>query len=69
MKVEQRLNKVNKDQVRLGWNDLRGGMHGSRRKDGDRKLENRVKKLFNAFKYDEMLIPQDYSRVDPHSEF
>ncbi|KAL7537656.1 hypothetical protein ACHAXR_007981 [Thalassiosira sp. AJA248-18] len=66
--VEQKLNKVNKDQVRLGWKDLRGGMHGSKRKDGDRILEGRIKNMFLAFIYDQMTIPLQYKTVDDHSE-
>ena len=50
-KVGKKLSKVNTNQVRLGWKDLRGGMHGSKRKDGDRVLEGRVKNLFIALRY------------------
>ena len=64
--VEQKLNKVNKDQVKLGWSDLRGGMHGSRREEGDRTLERQIKNLFRAFKYDESTVPL---QVDYESEF
>ena len=38
-------------QVRLVWKDLRGGIHGSKRKDGDRMLKGRVKNLFIALNY------------------
>lgn len=64
--VEQKLNKVNKDQVKLGWKDLRGGMHGSRREEGDRTLERQIKNLFRAFKYYESTVPL---QVDYESEF
>lgn len=67
-KVEHKLNKVNKNQVRLGWNDLRGGVHGSEREEGDRLLEGRVKNLFMAVMYDEMTVPLQYKPVGSHSE-
>ncbi|KAL7551078.1 hypothetical protein ACHAWF_015776 [Thalassiosira exigua] len=67
--VEQKLNKVNKNQVQLGWKDLWGGMHGSKRKDGDRALEGRVKNMFAAFKYDESTVPLEYKKPSPdHSD-
>lgn len=49
--VQQKLNKVNLDQVQLGWKDLRGGMHGSKRKKSD--LEKRVRNLYRVLGYDE----------------
>jgi hypothetical protein len=49
--VQQKLNKVNLDQVHLGWKDLRGGMHGSKRKKSD--LEKRVRNLYRVLGYDE----------------
>jgi hypothetical protein len=45
--VKQSLNKVNIDIVRLGWKDLRGGVHGNKRRNGD------VKNLYRALGYDE----------------
>lgn len=66
--VEKKLNKVNKNQVQLGWMDLRGGMHGSTRKKGDRILEGRVRNMFLALKYDEMTVPKQYKPVGAHSE-
>ena len=51
--VKQKLNKVNLDRVHLGWKDLRGGMHGSTRKNGDTQLEKRVRNLYRALGYDE----------------
>ena len=35
----------------LVWKDLRDGIHGSERKDGDRMLKGHVKNLFIALKY------------------
>lgn len=58
--VEKKLNKVNKDEVHLGWSDLLGGMHGSKRREGDRKLQDRIKNLFKEFGYDESAIPHQY---------
>jgi len=67
--VEKKLNRVNEGKVRLGWMDLRGGAHGSRRKGDDRTLERRVRKLFSSFGYDETTIPLEYHEpVDSHSE-
>lgn len=51
--VKQKLNKVNMDQVHLGWKDLRGGMHGSKRRNGDATLEKKVRNLYKALGYDE----------------
>ena len=51
--VKQTLNQVNLNQVHLGWKDLRGGMHGSKRKNGDTGLERRVKNLYRSLGYDE----------------
>jgi len=49
--MEQKENKVNKDQVQLDWEDLRGGQHGSRQDSGSRDLEKKVQALFHAFGY------------------
>ncbi|KAL3799753.1 hypothetical protein HJC23_010403 [Cyclotella cryptica] len=68
--VKQSLNKVNLDMVHLGWKDLRGGMHGSKRKNGDATLEKRVRNLFRALGYDESkeldvgVVPIKPSSVD-----
>ena len=51
--VKQSLNKVNIDMVRLGWKDLRGGVHGSKRRNGDATLEKKVRNLYRALGYDE----------------
>ena len=51
--VKKKLNKVNLDQVHLGWKDLQGGMHGSKKKKGDTHLEKRVRSLFVSLGYDE----------------
>jgi hypothetical protein len=51
--VKQQLNKVNLDQVHLGWRDLHGGMHGSKRKNGDTTLEKKVRNLYKVLGYDE----------------
>ncbi|EJK75571.1 hypothetical protein THAOC_02702 [Thalassiosira oceanica] len=50
--VGQDRNKVNKGQVALAWDDFLGGRHGSKRKDGDHELVQRLKRLFAAFSYD-----------------
>ena len=68
-KVQQKMNQVNKGQVQLDWQDLRGGMHGSRRKKGDRTLEERLRKLCRAFGYDENETPlQNASPVEFRTE-
>ena len=51
--VKQSLNKVNIDMVQLGWKDLRGGVHGSKRRNGDATLEKKVRNLYRALGYDE----------------
>jgi len=66
--VEKKLNKVNENQVKLGWQDLRGGIYGSTRKDGDRALEGSVKKMFIALLYDVMTVPLQYAPAGIHSE-
>jgi len=48
-------NKINKGQVKLGWSDLRGGVHGSRRANGDRTLELMVRQLFETLGYNAAL--------------
>ena len=55
-----RLNKAALDSLKLGWNDLLGGMHGSKREVGDRTLQGRVKNMFAEFMYDEDSIPLQY---------
>ena len=59
---------MNKGRVRLGWNDLRGGMNGSRRKDGDLELEGRMKKLFRAFGYHDSTVPLEYATKASQNE-
>lgn len=49
---ESKGGQVNKGQIQLGWNDLRGGMHGSTRRKGNTDLEKQVKALFKKFGYD-----------------
>jgi len=66
--VEKKLNKRNKDGLKLGWEDLLGGAHGSKRKSGDKKLQDRIKKLFKEFGYDESLIPETVTPLDTHIE-
>ena len=65
--VEQNENKVNTDIVKLGWKDLRGGAHGSMKKDGDTHLEKRIKSLFKELGYDESLELEEAPYVDPIS--
>lgn len=55
-----KLNEANVNHLKLGWNDLRGGMHGSTREKGDMTLQGQVKKMFVAFMYDEKTIPLQY---------
>ena len=55
-----RLNEASPDRPKLGWNDLLGGMHGSKREVGDRTLQGRVKNMFAEFMYDEDSIPLQY---------
>uniref|UniRef100_A0A6T7K8R2 Sulfotransferase domain-containing protein n=1 Tax=Attheya septentrionalis TaxID=420275 RepID=A0A6T7K8R2_9STRA len=50
--IEQTENRINLDLVSLTWEDLKGGMHGSQRKQGDASLEKAVRKLFKEFGYD-----------------
>jgi hypothetical protein len=65
--VEQSENKVNTGIVRLGWKDLRGGAHGSMKKDGDTTLEKRFRNLFKEFGYDESNEVEEVPYVDPIS--
>ncbi|KAL3769034.1 hypothetical protein ACHAW5_005150 [Stephanodiscus triporus] len=58
--VETKSNEANLSHLKLGWNDLRGGMHGSTRAKGDMTLQGKVKKMFMAFMYDEKTIPLQY---------
>jgi hypothetical protein len=37
----------------LGWKDLRGAMHGSKRKPNNKDLEHKFREMFHAFGYDE----------------
>ena len=66
-KVLQKLNKVSKNQVPLGWNDIRGGMYVSKRKDGDWMLEGCVQNLFTTVMYNEMMVPLEYKPVGSHN--
>lgn len=43
----------------LGWKDLRGGMHGSKRKTGNKDLEQKFRRLFHSFGYDETLESEE----------
>lgn len=65
--VEQSENKVNTDIVRLGWKDLRGGAHGSMKKDGDADLEKRIRSLYKEFGYDESQEHEEAPSMDPIS--
>lgn len=40
------------EQLTLRWEDLHGGMHGSRRQEGDKNLEQQVKELTRSLGYD-----------------
>mmetsp|Transcript_37613 Transcript_37613/g.81975 ORF Transcript_37613/g.81975 Transcript_37613/m.81975 type:complete len:437 (+) Transcript_37613:104-1414(+) len=62
--VEKEENKVNTDIVRLGWKDLRGGMHGSMKKEGNTDLEKKVKELFKALGYDESKEVEEQVPID-----
>lgn len=59
-------NKINKGQVQLGWSDLRGGKHGSHRKDGDRQVELMMRSLFELLGYDSSL---ERDVIDDSAEF
>ena len=54
----------------LGWEDIRGGMHGSKRKEGDGELELRMKNLFIALDYNLALTPvrHKHDGDDSHGE-
>ncbi len=45
-------NRYNTGLVSLHWDDLLGGKHGSRKKVGERDLQNRIKKLTHNLGYD-----------------
>jgi hypothetical protein len=57
----RKTNKVNKGQLSLGWNDLKGGEYGSKRATGDMNLVNKILDLFSAFGYDANLEQNDVS--------
>ncbi len=61
--VEQKENRLNEGMVKLGWKDLRGGVHASRKNVGDRDLEMKVRGLFRAFGYDEKQIEEEIITV------
>eukprot|EP00814_Leptocylindrus_danicus_P020437 CAMPEP_0116009214 /NCGR_PEP_ID=MMETSP0321-20121206/3304_1 /TAXON_ID=163516 /ORGANISM="Leptocylindrus danicus var. danicus, Strain B650" /LENGTH=324 /DNA_ID=CAMNT_0003478143 /DNA_START=125 /DNA_END=1099 /DNA_ORIENTATION=- len=44
-------NSYNKGLVSLDWDDLLGGKHGSKKKEGDRNLQKRAKKLARNLGY------------------
>jgi hypothetical protein len=44
-------NLYNKGQVTLDWDDLLGGKNGSKRKNGDRDLQKKIKKLTKTLNY------------------
>lgn len=50
--IEHSEGQVNKGQVQLGWEDLRGGMHSSKRAKGNTDIEKQVKALFKKLGYD-----------------
>ena len=50
--MESSKHKVNIGHVNLRWEDLRGGMHGSNRTEGDRAVENAVRGLTKILGYD-----------------
>jgi len=69
--VGRKLNEVGSNHPKLGWNDLLGGMYSSKRVEGDRTLQGRVKNMFVEFTYDEKMIPLEYEPTgqgDSHSE-
>jgi len=56
--MESTKHKVNVGQVSLNWDDLRGGLHGSNRTEGDREIEMAVRGLAKKLGYDPN---QDYA--------
>ena len=44
-------NKYNRGLLSLDWDDLLGGRHGSQKKEGDRDLQKRLKKMAAEFGY------------------
>lgn len=64
--VALKSTKIDDKTVSLGWEDLRGGMHGSKRKEGDGELESRLKNLFVAlgYNYNAISIPARHERDD-----
>ena len=55
----RKKNKRNAGIVSLGWSDLRGGVHSSKRADGDDTLEKKVKQLFQDLGYNIDDIPEE----------
>ena len=49
-------NSYNKGLVSLDWDDLSGGKHGSRKKERDRNLQKRVKKLARNLGYQLIVV-------------
>jgi hypothetical protein len=69
--VGKKLSEVDSNRPKLGWNDLLGGMYSSKRVEGDRTLQKRVKNMFVEFAYGEKMIPLQYERTgrgDSHGE-
>jgi hypothetical protein len=58
------LNKIDDKTLALGWEDLRGGLHGSKRIQGDGELESRLKNMFVALGYNLISIPAPHQRDD-----
>ena len=50
--MESTKHKVNIGQVSLKWEDLRGGMHESRRPEGDTTVEKSIRSLIKRLGYD-----------------
>lgn len=55
----RKKNQRNAGIVSLGWSDLRGGVHSSKRASGDKTLEKKVKQLFKDLGYRIDDIPEE----------
>ena len=49
--MTSKQNLYNKGQVTIDWDDLLGGKNGSKRKNGDRDLQKKIKKLTANLNY------------------
>ena len=66
--VAMKSNKIDDKTATLEWEDLRGGMHGSKRNEGDGELGSRLKNVFTAFEYNLTALYGRDGGDDFHSE-